>query len=237
MRQGVLLLDELPELAELLDEDQAAAARATLAVPALELPTGPCHRAAISDGGSEAFAAIVLDGLITRHVGIGGQPALQLHGPGDVLGAQPFPETLLDVEDELRAAIPTRLAVIDDHFLVAARRWPRLITGLFRQTQDQSDRLLLQLAIAEQPKVEQRLLTLFWHLADRFGHVTPDGIVVCLGLTHQALGRLIGARRPTVTLALRALAERGAVWREDDRRWTVAHLPTESAAALTAAVA
>jgi hypothetical protein len=32
-----------------------------------------------------------------------------------------------------------------------------------------------------------------------------------LALTHETLGGLVGARRPTVTLALRELTERGAL--------------------------
>src|SRR5688572_21306673 len=115
MSHGVLLLDEVPELAALLDAEQAAAARAALAVPLLELPAGPWSRAQVTDSGSDGFAAIILDGLVTRHLDIGGRPALQLHGPGDLVGARPFAETMLPVHDELTASTPTRLAVIDDH--------------------------------------------------------------------------------------------------------------------------
>src|SRR4051794_10011687 len=202
---SVLLLEALPELTEFVAHDQAQVARASLRVPAIQIPAGPLTPQQLTASGSDAFAAVVLDGLITRHLDIGGHPALQLHGPGDVVAARPVAQGLLPARDALAAASPSRLAIIDDHFLLAARRWPRLITGFFQHIQDQADRLLVQLVIAEQPRVEERLLALFLHLADRFGTVTRDGVVVSLRLTHQAIGRLIGARRPTVTLALRAL--------------------------------
>jgi CRP/FNR family cyclic AMP-dependent transcriptional regulator len=123
--------------------------------------------------------------------------------------------------------------VLDDRFLLAARRWPRLVTGLFTQMQEQHDRLLLQLVVAEQPRVEDRLLLLFWQLSDRFGKVTPEGIAIRLSLTHEALGRLIGARRPTVSLALRTLGERGALVRRADRSWLVREWPDDVAVTAT----
>jgi len=48
--------------------------------------------------------------------------------------------------------------------------------------------------------------------------VTPGGTVLPLALTHETLGALVGARRPTVTLALGDLSERGAVLRQG-RAW------------------
>ena len=58
---------------------------------------------------------------------------------------------------------------------------------------------------------------MFGLLADRWGRVTPDGIVVDLALTHELIGHLVGGRRPTVTLALAELAESGRA-RPQERR-------------------
>ena len=63
-------------------------------------------------------------------------------------------------------------------------------------------------------RVDQRLLGLMWLLAESWGQVTPSGTTLPLALTHDALGRLIGARRPTVTLALGELTDRGAIVRQ-----------------------
>ena len=46
---------------------------------------------------------------------------------------------------------------------------------------------------------------LFWHLAERWGNHTPEGIVIPLRLTHAQIGELIGAQRPSVTTALSRL--------------------------------
>jgi CRP/FNR family transcriptional regulator, cyclic AMP receptor protein len=48
--------------------------------------------------------------------------------------------------------------------------------------------------------------------------VTGDGVVIGLRLTHEVLGCLVGARRPTVTLALKDLGAAGHVRRRDDGR-------------------
>jgi CRP-like cAMP-binding protein len=76
----------------------------------------------------------------------------------------------------------------------------------------------VQAAISQLPRVELRVLALLWQLADRWGRVTPLGVEIDLELTHEALGRLIGAQRPTVSLALADLAEAGAVTRTARRR-------------------
>jgi hypothetical protein len=74
--------------------------------------------------------------------------------------------------------------------------------------------------------VDQRLLAILWLLAESWGHVTPAGTRLPLTLTHDALGGLIGARRPTVTLALGDLTERGAIVRQD-RGWLLLEAPAE----------
>jgi DNA-binding transcriptional MocR family regulator len=82
----------------------------------------------------------------------------------------------------------------------------------------------VQLAICHLPRVEDRLLSLFWLLAESWGRVTSSGTALPLVLTHETLGALIGARRPTVTLALGELAERGAILRQG-RTWLLVEQP------------
>jgi CRP-like cAMP-binding protein len=55
------------------------------------------------------------------------------------------------------------------------------------------------------------LALLLWHLAARWGKVEPGGIRLTLPLTHQLLGRLIGAERPSVSHALARLSEAGLI--------------------------
>jgi CRP-like cAMP-binding protein len=69
----------------------------------------------------------------------------------------------------------------------------------------------VQRAIAAQPRLEVRLALLLWHLAARWGKVEPGGLRLTLPLTHQLLGRLISAERPSVSHALARLAQAGLV--------------------------
>ena len=63
--------------------------------------------------------------------------------------------------------------------------------------------------IVHQARVKLRLLMLFWHLADRWGRVGVEGVILPLSLTHSVLADLVAARRPTVTSALSELARDG----------------------------
>jgi CRP-like cAMP-binding protein len=79
--------------------------------------------------------------------------------------------------------------------------------------------LAIQHVISALPSVEQRLLMLLTQLAGRWGRVRPGGIWIGLRLSHEILGGLIGARRPSVTTALGSLERAGAIRRERDGIW------------------
>jgi CRP/FNR family cyclic AMP-dependent transcriptional regulator len=224
----VLLLEEHPDLAVHVDEEHRDQARAAVTTQAVAIPAGPWDHASIGEVGRRSFGAVVLSGVLARTLDIGNHPGLELYGPGDVIGASLLADSVLPAGETWSATIPARIAILDDEFLHATRRWPRLVTGLFDQMQQQRDRLALQLVIAEQPRVEDRLLALFWLLSERFGRVTSEGVVVGLSLTHEALGRLIGAQRPTVTLALGALRDRGSVLRREGGGWLLTEQPDDA---------
>lgn len=63
----------------------------------------------------------------------------------------------------------------------------------------------------------------FWHLAERFGRVTAEGISLEMPLTHEMLAKLVGATRPTVTTGLGRLTARGLLTREPDGNWWLSH--------------
>jgi hypothetical protein len=79
--------------------------------------------------------------------------------------------------------------------------------------------------------VELRVLALLWHLAERWGRVGREGVVLPVKLTHETLGRFVGARRPSVTLAMGQLADDGLITRRDDGAWV---LPPRSQDVLSA---
>jgi CRP/FNR family cyclic AMP-dependent transcriptional regulator len=73
--------------------------------------------------------------------------------------------------------------------------------------------LTTRLAIAQVSKLTRRLYLLLWHLAERWGRVTRDGVVLPIPLSHAMLAELACARRPSVTEALKTLAKYGLVSR------------------------
>lgn len=163
----------------------------------------------------DAFAAVLVDGMLLHRVAIGGQPGMRLLGPGDMLGRSAGPISGLVSGSAYRASGPLRLALLDDRVLLAGTRFPRLFAGLQTRLGDQHERLMAQLVICQLPRVQDRVLAVMWLLAETWGRVTASGTVLPLVLTHDAIGELIGARRSTVTLALKELAERGALFRQD----------------------
>ena len=71
------------------------------------------------------------------------------------------------------------------------------------------------MAIAHHARVDKRLELLLWHLADRWGRVTPNGVALPLRLTHELLADLVAAQRPSVTLSLQHLERDGRLARRD----------------------
>jgi CRP-like cAMP-binding protein len=110
---------------------------------------------------------------------------------------------------EWRVLERATVAILDERFSAAIAPWPgisgALVDRVVRRTHSQT----IFSTISHMTRVDVRLLLAFWHFADRWGRVTPDGVVVRLPLTHEALGTLVGARRPSVTTALSALAAGG----------------------------
>jgi CRP/FNR family cyclic AMP-dependent transcriptional regulator len=213
-RASLLCLD--PDLGNHLDPEEREAARAGAYLRVVDVPVGPFDLDEVIANGLQPFGAMVVSGLVMRETGLIGQPALRLFGPGEI-----FCDELDSVEPKGRWAVAaeTRLAILDDHLLLAIRRWPRLVRALFGRLQQGHEATLLQLAISHQPRVEERVMALMRMLATRWGRVTPDGVVLRLALTHEAIGRMIGARRPTVSLALGALREKGLLVRQKDGGW------------------
>jgi CRP-like cAMP-binding protein len=175
---------------------------------------------------TDAFGALLFDGLLLHSVQIHGRAALRLIAPGGLLPLTPMTPSTHRERMSVSAAMPSRIVLLDDHFLVATRRWPQLLQLLHARSIDQSERLAVQLAISHLPRVEDRLMALMWLLADDWGRVTEAGTRLHLPLTHDAIGELIGARRSTVTLALSKLAARGSLIRQRND-WLIQEPPPE----------
>jgi CRP-like cAMP-binding protein len=122
---------------------------------------------------------------------------------------------------------PTRLAVLDHGLVVRIVPWPQLGLELFNRGTRRAHHLAVALAIAHHQRVDDRLLLTLWHLAERWGRVHTDGIVLSLPLGHQRLADLVGAHRPTVTSAIGDLTRAGAIGRRDNGDWVLHGAPPE----------
>src|SRR5690349_22548166 len=107
-------------------------------------------------------------------------------------------------------------------------RFPEITAALFDRLSERSLRLATTQAISQLTRVDRRLKALFWHLAERWGRVSGDGVIVPLALTHRILGQLVGARRPTVSTALSELAEREELTRRPDGSWLLRGDPPDA---------
>jgi CRP/FNR family transcriptional regulator, cyclic AMP receptor protein len=161
---------------------------------------------------------LILDGIITHEVILAGRCNAELFGPGDVFRPWSAAESVLPCTTRWTTTGAT-LAVLDQRFLTAARRWPGLSAAIHERLADQADRAALRTAIIALPRVEQRVLAVFWQLAERWGVVRPGGVAIDLAVTHAVIGQLVGAQRPTVSLALQELADAGLLQRTGPSEW------------------
>ena len=140
---------------------------------------------------------------------------------------------MLLAESEMSATPASGLALLDDSVLFAIRCWPAVAVRLLKRTAEQSQTLEVQFVITQLPRVDQRVFALLWLLAERWGEATKLGTHVPLNLTHETLGALIGARRPTVTLARRELSDRGALVKQP-HGWLLIEPPAQPTGSIPA---
>jgi hypothetical protein len=212
-----VLLDDDPDLAGTLDPQREREARAVLLARTLTVHRGDWEEPLWPPAVTGGIGLLVLDGLLTRRVPLGNGASLELLGAGDVL--RPWdaeePDGPLRAEPCWSALTTSRLAVLDARFGRALGRFPEVTAQLAARLAGRVRALSVGLAIAHQPKADMRLQMMLWHLAQRWGRVRPGGVLLSLPLTQQVLADLVGMRRPSVTQALKALEQRGALSRTD----------------------
>ena len=218
-----VVLDDDPGLYEVVPKERVTRARQASAAVVLTLPAGSWNareEAGLARGG---YGLLVLDGVLLRRVGVDGRYGAELLAQGDLL--RPWQHDgeagVIPFETAWRIVAPSRLAILDRRW--AARMAPFAQVGpeLAGRAMERSLRLATVMAIVQQPRLEQRLLLLFWELADRHGTVHRDGVHIDLPLTHEVISHLAAARRPSVSSSLAKLAERGIV-RRQARGWVIA---------------
>jgi CRP/FNR family transcriptional regulator, cyclic AMP receptor protein len=216
------LLDLDPDLGRLLEGDRRAAARNDLWVRVHHRARGPWPiKPVSSDTLAQHLGVLVIDGVIASDVQLEDVVSTELLGAGDI--ARPWAldstERLLSDKTQWMILTECRVVLLDKRFASALSRFPEVYAVLLQRMDQRARRLATTQAIAELTRVDRRLLNLLWYLAERWGRVTADGVLVPLDISHRLLGQLVGARRPTVSTAIGQLTREGLVHRRADGAW------------------
>jgi CRP/FNR family cyclic AMP-dependent transcriptional regulator len=212
-----------PDLLAGLGAEAAAEARSAVVAPVETIDRGTWSPEADAFGSRSGFGLLMLEGFLARHVALGERSCAELLGEGNVLhpwvndgefAVAPFSSTFSVLE-------PVRVAVLERAVADALCRWPEVVANLMRRVMERSRYLAGHLTLTHFPRVETRLLVLMWHLGERFGKMTPEGVVVRLPLSHELIGRMIAARRPSVTTALGQLHDEGLVFARGRQEWVL----------------
>jgi hypothetical protein len=227
-RFSLLQLD--PDLGNSLDAADLAAAQRLL-VPLTTARPGAWRppRRLVDSSGDLGF--LVIDGLLLRRVMIAETRCTELIGRGDVLrpwSMDTAEVSSVPIEADWRVVDQSaHFAVLDPNVTRQLGRWPQVTCELFDRTVRRARWLSFQLAVCHTRYVQTRLLMILWHFADRWGRVRPDGVLVDLQLSHQTLGEIVGARRPTVTSALGELRAEDKLRTLADGRWLLLGRPPD----------
>jgi CRP-like cAMP-binding protein len=225
---GVASLLQLdPELGRHLPPERAGAARAQIAVRVVAVRRGPWPVERLAGADPRHLGLLVVAGLIGREVVADDVSSMELLGPGDVV--RPWEESadfpLLRAVVRWCVLADVRLAMLDRTVAVRLVGHPEIYAALMERFSARVRRLAMMQAISQINRVDRRLLTLLWHLAERWGRVTPEGVVIPLTLSHRMLAQLVGARRPTVSTAIGELVRHGEVGRTADGAWVLTGTP------------
>jgi CRP/FNR family transcriptional regulator, cyclic AMP receptor protein len=206
------LLDADGELSDEFDVRARIAARQLATARVLQVGTGECDLGPWFEAAGQGLGLLVLEGLLALETHVGDRIAAELVGPGDLLQPSgPATDQLLVRTCGWRVLRPARFALLDGEFADRVRPFPQIVRALLRRACRRPVELDVLRAITSQPRLEVRLVLLLWHLAARWGRVEPAGVRLTLPLTHRLIGQLVAAERPSVSHALKRLAQAGLV--------------------------
>ena len=218
----VRVLDVDGQLGGGLEGDRLAEARLRLSGRLLALDKGHWDVASLRGTTSLSAGLLIVDGFIGRELLVDDRASVELLGPGDLLRPWDEPESLVPFVVTWNVLSPVRAIVLGPAFAAQVRAFPEVSVALLSRVHARAQRLAESQAIAHTSAIKDRLHAMLWHLADRWGRVTADGVVVPLALSHRMLAELVGARRPTVSAALAELARERVAVRRGDGTWLLA---------------
>src|SRR3954468_22979722 len=214
----VPLLQVDHELAERLSAPTLAAAEPMAVAPTEWLDVGEwIPRAPADDERGAHLGLLVIEGFLARRVRVLGGPAAEPLGPGDLLLPwEPGRTEHFVVGARWEVRDDALVAVLDRRFTGLVARWPEITVALLGRAVSRSRSFALSLAITQIVGVELRVLALLWHVAERWGTREEDRIVLPVRMTHELLGSLISAQRPTGARPRGHRMDDGSIPRRDD---------------------
>lgn len=214
---AVQLLEAEPELGEGLSEGDLTAASHALPVPVAALERGAWEpRPEPSEIGCLGY--LIAKGLLVRRVEVAQGSSIELLGGGDLLrpwqeDASSFCSASWEVLEQ------TTVLVLGPGLTRSLAQWPTVATNLAMRGIRRSRALAADAAIASIVGIEERLLIMLWHLAERWGEPSVEGIQISIRIPHRLLAEMAGARRPSITSALARLQEAGRLGSGPDGSW------------------
>lgn len=215
------LLREDPDLAEYIPVAERQQATDSIRVHIFTVPRGEWEPPTLDHG---TIGLLLLSGLMVRRIYLGKAGSADLVGPGDI--GRPWEDDLIPglspYLSEWEVLAEARVALLGPQVSRAIGRWPRLGEIISARFVRRSRSLAYLMATHSLRVVEDRLVASLWHLASTWGRVTPHGIRIPFRLTHEMLGAVVSARRPSVSMAMSALEQQGRV-SHDESRYLILH--------------
>jgi CRP/FNR family transcriptional regulator, cyclic AMP receptor protein len=218
---GAFILSEDPDLAQMLSPSDRLAATEAFRTPVIGLCEGDWEPTELDP--RTTYGLLVLDGLLVRRTRVGRGRVSELLGPGDIV--RPWetacPWSFVPARVEWFVSERARLGVLDGYITRLMGKRPELVVAFSNRLLAQSRSAQYLLAVCSLRRVDDRLLGTLWHLASKWGRVTPHGVKVPFRLKHELLAQIVGATRQAVTSALQGLRERGELSSDDRGRYSL----------------
>jgi hypothetical protein len=178
-----------------------------------QLPPGPFEPQLLVEDSRGWLGLLVVDGLALVQVAAGRAPIGWLVGAEDLVRSWEMAEVSLLSTASWQALSPLRLALLDGEFARRVVGVASVTDAIIAKAAQTSHWLFAKSLVTGTSVIEERLLLLFALLGERWGKATAAGVLVAMPLTHQVLATLVGARRPSVSTALRGLSAAGLLQR------------------------
>ncbi len=235
----ISVLREDPDLARHLEPERAEKASRCALAKAVLLPKAEFFPRETFTRAPGNLGMLVVEGLLLRAVSVTGRPSVEVLGAGDLIRPLDLDfqregdlDAVVSAEVRWWALRPAKLAVLDAGFARRMSDYPEVIAELAGRLARSAAAESLRLAIVQEPALAARLHFMLWHLADRFGRMHPEGVVMPVPLCHGLLGWLVGASRPAVSRGLKELERDGHIARRTDGTWWLGRAPQDGVAGL-----